>query len=760
MYIFKYSIIFIIVSQLLFATTLPTAKTHSFTVTPSFDTFCRGNGSVSQNNAKRIIIKNDNSHYTRQGFIGFNLKKYTIPGMIKSVTLRLYVDRIGQYSVENYIRLVKDDAFWNTSFKFNKKPKVGSVIKTYTVTQNNQKHWVDITLPKVAVDRIYKNGKLSLSLIGKTRGQKAWTTFGSSEDSAHKPQLLINLNTTNITSESSNDIRYITFVAAKEENGFSRTIIGDLDIIDQNAHIIDNKNWTEIKSSGGVFKNLLDSNPKTLWVGKGKAPHFVTFDMKQSHDIGAIIYTPRARGYYGRVADFMVYGSNDKKNWSLIASRQIPHGNGNNPKVAYAGKFHTNNLQREDAFTFAIRPSQSIERKRLGNSALRSGLNTTGLYASREGLLIVSVTGDVENNHIELRTGHWARSKRYTLKKGLNSINVHPKDYLYIQASKDNQKTNKEKVNVTFISSGVETYPLLKVGKTTLTQWNKALKDRTTETVQLETKKVLLTFEASELDKLDPIDFNLLAKTYDNITTIVERAAGIDPRTKNPLHHPDANKYHYVTLDHGYMCTFKERIGYRGSLTYRMLEPDRAKNFWGIWHEMGHNLQTSGLLWKGQGEVSVNIYAFAARAYTMPFQELITLYDKNFKRAFNKLKKAKTYTTLDRESREMMFHHLFFLFGEKFYYNLHQRYRENLHTKKDPEFFVGTANEQMNVLAIIASKVTQTNLVEFFDFWKFPLTQKTRNTISNYGYGAPTDFKQLPSELVRYKAESEYDMVF
>jgi hypothetical protein len=116
---------------------------------------------------------------------------------------------------------------------------------------------------------------------------------------------------------------------------------------------------------------------------------------------------------------------------------------------------------------------------------------------------------------------------------------------------------------------------------------------------------------------------------------------------------------------------------------------------------------------------------------------------------------------VDSTSREMMYHHLFFMFGEKFFYRLHQRYRENEHAKKDPEFFLGAnADEMMNVFAIMSSKVTRKNLLPFFDFWKFPLTQKTRNTINSYHYSAPVDFKKLPSELIKHRNKSEYDMVF
>ncbi len=121
-----------------------------------------------------------------------------------------------------------------------------------------------------------------------------------------------------------------------------------------------------------------------------------------------------------------------------------------------------------------------------------------------------------------------------------------------------------------------------------------------------------------------------------------------------------------------------------------------------------HNLQTLGLTWSDQGEVSVNIYAFAARAYNNTLPVLVDMYDPPFQRAYDNLRAATSYANLSSTSREMMFNHLFFLFGETFMHDLHQLYRENMHgVGNDPEFVIGSAVEQMNLMAITASKVTQ-----------------------------------------------------
>jgi len=754
----KYSFIFLILGQFLLATGLPVAKVNTYTVTPMFDTFARSNGSYSKNTAREIMVKNDGSHYRREGFLSFDLKKYAIPGMIKNVTLRLYVKDMIQSSVYQNIYLTKNDNFVNTSFKFRDKPNISRWLKSYKVSRSDRGKWINIDLPSSAVDRIYKNKKLSMAIRGKTYGARAWVSMASSEDTAHKPQLIVHLNNKEISPESAENVRYLTLVVSREENNFKKTIIGDLDIIDQNGNKLDKKSWTEVQSSGKNFQYLLDSDPTTHWIANGATPHYITIDLKKSYDIAAIVYTPKAIGYFGRVGDFMVYGSSDMRRWSLMASRSIQRGKGNSPKIAYAGKYHTDFTQRRDEFDFEVKISEETEKARLQNSALRSGLQTTGLHAQRDGIVILSVSNEAESNNVHIRLGPWAGSKRYTLHKGLNSLAIHKEDVLYIQASSDTKKN--EKVHIIMYSIGTNTYPLFTMGKTSTKEWEKSIEERTYDLAQFESKRVRLTFPASYLDTLDPINFETLAKTYDEMTRVTELAAGIDPRTRNPLHHPDVNKYHYMVHNIGYMATYIGRITFREALTARMIQPNIARDFWGIWHEMGHNLQTLGLTWLGQGEVSVNIYAFAARAYTTPLDDLVLRYDKIFQNACNDLKVKRSYASLASTNREMMFHHLFFIFGEKFFYKLHQRYRENLHEKKDPEFFIGNTEEKMNVMAIMASKVTETNLIEFFDFWKFPLTQSTRNIINNYDYQPLIHFKESPSMLIRYRESNEYDMVF
>jgi len=277
------------------------------------------------------------------------------------------------------------------------------------------------------------------------------------------------------------------------------------------------------------------------------------------------------------------------------------------------------------------------------------------------------------------------------------------------------------------------------------------------------TNRVILGLEREYFEKYkNQVNMQELADTYDECTIPTEMAAGIRTNDENAMHWPDVNPYYYVPMDKHYMITFNNRISYHVNLTKRMVIADEVRTFWGIWHEMGHNLQTTGLNWSGQTEVSVNIYAFAERAYTTPINSLAASYDLDFEKAFNALENIESYSQLSDRNRESLFHHLFFIFGKTFMYELHRRYRENMHGEiNDPEFKVGaTPDEQMNVMAIISSKVVQVNLVKFYNFWKFKLTEETIETINKYNFEEISDFEKLPSELVQGKPEDDYDMRF
>ncbi|WP_409932171.1 M60 family metallopeptidase, partial [Vibrio owensii] len=366
-------------------------------------------------------------------------------------------------------------------------------------------------------------------------------------------------------------------------------------------------------------------------------PNYVNIDLGENIDINALVYTPPKEGYSGRIKDFLVYGSSDNEEWRLIASRTIPHGNGNAPHIAFAGE-ESALQQTQEGFTINIRPRVTLEAERLSNSK-RTDVTPTGLYSIDQGTVALWVTNVQDDDFIELADGPWAGSKKYRLKEGLNSFNVNAQSgelplYLHIASNDTNDRDRKASVRL--MASNIARYPIFYNGRTNQKDWENML------VTYPESKKLEMVGENMILDMrrsyYTPVNMQDLSDTYEEVLVPTELAAGISNHDVNPLHYSDANPYIFLASEHGYMAKYDDYLTYNYlSLTHRMITPEEARNFWGIWHEVGHTLQTPGLKWSGQGEVSVNIYAFAARAYNTPLNELVTMYDPEFTKAFNNL---------------------------------------------------------------------------------------------------------------------------
>lgn len=763
----KKTILFIFATQAIIAnaavppqtTPLPKASSPTYNELVSFDSYIVRDGSQSQNLDSNLIVKNDDySQGNRITYLGFNVDKYNIDGFIRQVSLKLHVTSDASSDIN--VVLVKDDSFWNSIFNWESRPETDTVLGSFSTSERDEAGWITVPLNNEVLVEIANNGQLSLGLIGQT--YRAYNQFSSFESGQElSPKLIIESDAQNIA--DSNDIRYLNVVAAKEENGFNGTNIAEFNVIDTDGVLISRNDWKVIKATAlDGWENMFDGEHNTHWHVPEATPNYFTLDLGENIDINAVVYTPQKNGYSGRIKDLLVYGSSNGEEWRLIASRNIPHGNGNAPHVAFTGS-SSDLPQVEQSQSITIKPSWDLERTRLNNSAGRSPLNVTSLYFQEEGTVSAWVSNVDEDDYLEIRDGFWDGSIRHRLTKGLNSFKVSSGSRLYFHIASQNSQDVNRVASTRIMASNALYYPVFKSSITTQKDWVDMLgeypESLSTEVVS---DKFILEFrrDFSEGDIYN--NMQELIDMYDEVYRPVHLAAGIDSRDDNYLHLPDANPYNVVSRVDGYMAASINRILYDFNLISRMIKSNEVKDFWGIWHEMGHNLQTQGLTWAGQGEVSVNIYAFAARAYNTPLSELVEQYDTPFQTAYSNLKTVTAYTELASTNREMMFHHLFFLFGETFMYNLHQRYRENMHgLTNDPEFEIGATDvEQMNIMAIMASKVTQRNLVDLFDFWKFPLTQETIMTIDNYNYDNLSDFNKLPSSLVAGKREDIFDMRF
>ncbi|MGX7414073.1 M60 family metallopeptidase, partial [Enterococcus caccae] len=162
---------------------------------------------------------------------------------------------------------------------------------------------------------------------------------------------------------------------------------------------------------------------------------------------------------------------------------------------------------------------------------------------------------------------------------------------------------------------------------------------------------------------------------------------------------------------------------------------------WGLSHEIGHIYQDNSYLWKNMKEVTVNIYAdYAQKNWN---SEGTGRYDavnvsngsrESVANYFNKLSEDPTWT-FDRETLESSDYHFAVLglymtlprvFGYDFYSVLSQNYR-SLPENEKPK----TDLEKKQMFILMTSKVAERNLLPFFDYWRFTVTDETREEMSD-----------------------------
>lgn len=746
-------------------TTLPVAKAKTYNSIVEFDTYIINDSSLSQNKDTKLIVKKDESYGPghRISYLGFNAEEYNIPNIIGSLKLRLHItknDKPGMVS----IYFISDDSFWNTEFHYSDRPKIDDFVTSFSTGEADSDGWLTINMAnsELLLNKFREDGKISIALMGDD--SLVYHEFSSSREKDQAP--LLQLITSDVAISPSNKFRYINFVVTGNENGFSNTKIAEINVVNAAGNLENRSNWEVIEASNkSGWEKMFDGSVDTFWEVHQVTPVYFTLDLSKQIDIKAVIFKPQKSGYDGRPSDIMIFGSEDGNSWELIGSRSIKHGDGNAPHIIFTGAEVSLN-QVEDSYSFPVKTAWNIEVNRLKNKAGRTPLNVTKLYCNEPGIVCIWIEDEQSKagDFLEAREGYWDGSVRHRLQYGLNSFYCGAKNPLYLQLASNSSSDNARKVSVRIMASQAMYYPVFRSGVTSQSEWLSMIDTYSSiNYYEMITNRIILGLNREDFAPYkNQVNMQELADTYDECTIPTQLAAGIRDNDENPSHRPDVNPYHYVPKGDGYMITYVNRITYHTSLTKRMVIPSEVKSFWGIWHEMGHNLQTTGLNWSGQGEVSVNIYAFGERAYAYSFNSLITSYDPDFEKTYKALKNVDAYSQLPGGDKERLFHHLFFIFGETFMYMLHRRYRENMNGEiNDPEFSVGaTADDQMNVMAIISSKIAQMNLIDFYKFWKFKLTDNTIAIINSYGFEKISNFDKLPSELVKGKPESDYDMRF
>ncbi|PGE17330.1 hypothetical protein COM64_17910 [Bacillus toyonensis] len=355
----------------------------------------------------------------------------------------------------------------------------------------------------------------------------------------------------------------------------------------------------------------------------------------------------------------------------------------------------------------------------------------TGLYAKPNEQITINVEG---NQDIQVYIGTYSydaswredsKIKSFTLKPGINTIQSPNGGMIYFY--------NKQQGGTirTTITTGGTTTPFFELGKHTkqdlinmLDQYPNA------HAVELKGERVLITASPARVKKYllgsntDPVQ---LLKKMDEATRIQDKVAGLSEEQV------DKHYVHYVEENHSpdyYMYATSYRTAYVGDAIQYVLDINKfITDGWGPWHEAGHLRQQSPWKFYNMTEVQNNIYSLSVeKAFNQPSNlEKSGIYPK----AFQYLEQVnKNYDEIsDVFVKLVMLWQLQLAYGEDFYPNLHQLYRD-MPSNEIPQ----TDENKKQLFMISASKVAKQNLIPFFEKWGLRPNNDTIQKVTALGY--------------------------
>ncbi|EJR99280.1 hypothetical protein EXW34_27835 (plasmid) [Bacillus mycoides] len=355
----------------------------------------------------------------------------------------------------------------------------------------------------------------------------------------------------------------------------------------------------------------------------------------------------------------------------------------------------------------------------------------TGLYAKPNEQITINVEG---NQDIQAYIGTYSydaswredsKIKSFTLKPGINTIQSPNGGMIYFY--------NKQQGGTirTTVTTGGTTTPFFELGKHTkqdlinmLDQYPNA------HAVELKGERVLITASPARVKKYllgsntDPVQ---LLKKMDEATRIQDKVAGLSEEQV------DKHYVHYVEENHSpdyYMYAYPYRTAYVGDAIQYVLDINKfVKDGWGPWHEAGHLRQQWPWNFYNMTEVQNNIYSLSVeKAFNQPSNfEKSGIYPK----AFQYLEQTnKNYDEIsDVFVKLVMLWQLQLAYGEDFYPNLHQLYRD-MPSNELPQ----TDENKKQLFMISASKVAKQNLIPFFEKWGLRPNNDTIQKVTALGY--------------------------
>lgn len=307
------------------------------------------------------------------------------------------------------------------------------------------------------------------------------------------------------------------------------------------------------------------------------------------------------------------------------------------------------------------------------------------------------------------------------LQKGVNVIDNDSEGIIHIRNTSN--LTSNQHIEISF--DGGLTIPRYILGETTEAEWQKSIVNKHPEIpgFELVGRQTMVTGGIALIDHIQ--DPRAILELHDTVVDMHNETSGLDGRDAEVHRLPRGLVQHLRhTIDPtAYMYAWGQHTGYNTeAMQNTVLNPSLEQ--WGIWHEMGHTYQVNRMNFSDLTEVTVNIYSM--RAQNKLGQRSRLEVDGVYTGVFRYLESEnKSFHGLDFWEKLTMFWQLELAFGDEFYPQLHRIYREERRT-------LNSDMDRQQYFIEVASRVSQTNLVPFFEAWGIEISTETKDSLEDY----------------------------
>jgi len=378
----------------------------------------------------------------------------------------------------------------------------------------------------------------------------------------------------------------------------------------------------------------------------------------------------------------------------------------------------------------ALPSARTTELERTQNSLSNTELRTTGFYLPADTALNVVVhQGSLLPTLVVGAPDADARQefkapRQYPLQLGRNTITDAGGGVVYLMLI---GATGQAKVS---LGDTVQPMPYYVLGRTTESEFQRQLDERTTPYVELVAPHTLITVERASALTYRTESHTALLSTYEEIVRIEDQVSGFDG--SSPLHVRQAHPYHFV----GYPSAITGVGAYatHGHMSFPPPIQDRMLTVaglrtrgWGIYHELGHQHQQITYKPSSLTEVTVNIYSLAVNAaFATKYGQQPRLHAPDAKTGLTPWESAPGKLrqpgvdygkTFDPYEKLVMFEQLRIAFGDSFWPQLHTLVRVE-------RPYAGSYTDEalrLRNLVVLSSRTAGYDLSDFFRAWGMPV---------------------------------------